>query len=109
MDKHLYLEETRTVSYGEIKSGWKSDFSGSGKIELVANISTVGCSTGMTNHILNLSTDDKPIQMDTKLGANFSCDIDDPTLGVFVNHTMIVEVVVAEELVHNVERKDQIP
>lgn len=105
MDKHLYLEETRTVSYGEIKSGWKSDFSGSGKIELVANISTVGCSTGMTNHILNLSTDDKPIQMDTKLGANFSCDIDDPTLGVFVNHTMIVEVVVAEELVHNVERK----
>lgn len=105
MDKHLYLEETRTVSYGEIKSGWKSDFTGTGKIELVANISTFGCSTGMANHVLNLSTDDKPIQMDTKPGANFSCDIDDPTLGVFVNHTMIVEVVVAEELVHNVERR----
>ncbi|RCK63300.1 Protein LDB19 [Candida viswanathii] len=105
IDKHLYLEETRTVSYGEIKSGWKSDFSGSGKIELVANISTVGCFTGMTNHIMTWSTDDAPIHMDTKFGANFSCDIDDPELGVFVNHTMIVEVVVAEELVHNVERK----
>ncbi|KAF6062653.1 hypothetical protein FOB64_005714 [Candida albicans] len=79
-DKHLYLEETRTVSYGDIKSGWKSDFSGRGKIELVANINTTNC-------------------------ANFSCDIDDPTLGVFVSHTMIVEVVIAEELVHNLERK----
>ena len=31
-DKHLYLEETRTVSYGDIKSGWKSDFSGREKL-----------------------------------------------------------------------------
>ncbi|EMG49671.1 LDB19 Protein LDB19 [Candida maltosa Xu316] len=104
-DKHLYLEESRTISHGEIKSGWKSDFSGKGTIELVANINTVGCSTGMVNHIPLLSTDDAPIRSDIKVGANFSCDIDDPTLGVFVNHTMIVEVVVAEELVHNVERR----
>lgn len=104
-DKHLYLEETRTVSYGDIKSGWKSDFSGRGKIELVANINTTNCSTGMINHINTLSSEDAPIVLDTKKGANFSCDIDDPTLGVFVSHTMIVEVVIAEELVHNLERK----
>ncbi|CAK9435718.1 uncharacterized protein LODBEIA_P04380 [Lodderomyces beijingensis] len=103
--KHLYLEETRTISYGDIKSGWKSDFSGSGKIELVANICANRFSTGSNNHITEVSTDDttKVGGSDFKNGANISCDIDDPNIGIFVNHTLIMEVVVAEELVHRVE------
>ncbi|CAL1185022.1 unnamed protein product [Candida parapsilosis] len=105
-EKHLYMEETRTINYGEFKSGWKSDFSGKGRIEMVANISANRLSTGSNNHITKVSTDDK-VQADNdfKNGANISCDIDDPTLGVFVTHTLIVEVVVAEELVHHVDRK----
>ena len=106
-EKHLYMEETRTINYGEIKSGWKSDFSGKGRIEMVANISVNRLSTGSNNHITKVSTDDKVhAGNDFKNGANISCDIDDPTLGVFVTHTLIVEVVVAEELVHHVDRKN---
>ncbi|KAI5950412.1 LDB19 [Candida margitis] len=107
-EKHLYMEETRAISYGEFKSGWKSDFSGRGRIEMVANISANRLSTGSNNHVTKVSTDDK-VQADNdfKNGANVSCDIDDPTLGIFVNHTLIVEVVVAEELVHNVDRRNQ--
>ncbi|KAI5951947.1 LDB19 [Candida jiufengensis] len=106
-EKHIYFEETRTISYGEIKSGWKSDFTGKGRIELVGNISANKFSTGSNNHITKVSTDDNyKIDNDFSNGANVSCDIDDPNLGIFVNHTLIVEVVVAEELVHNVENKN---
>ncbi|CAI5757021.1 unnamed protein product [Candida verbasci] len=105
-EKHLYLEETRTISYGDIKSGWKSDFSGKGTIELVANISASGFSTGLKNNITKISTNDQQIVEDaSKNGANVSCDIDDPTLGVLVNHTLIVEIVVAEEIAHSVDKK----
>ncbi|CCG21055.1 Ldb19 protein [Candida orthopsilosis Co 90-125] len=106
-EKHLYMEETRTINYGEFKSGWKSDFSGRGRIEMVANVSANRLSTGSNNHITKVSTDDKVLaDNDFKNGANISCDIDDPTLGVFVTHTLIVEVVVAEELVHHVDRRN---
>lgn len=101
------MEETRTINYGEFKSGWKSDFSGRGRIEMVANVSANRLSTGSNNHITKVSTDDKVLaDNDFKNGANISCDIDDPTLGVFVTHTLIVEVVVAEELVHHVDRRN---
>ncbi|KAI5957969.1 LDB19 [Candida theae] len=106
-EKHLYMEETRTINYGEFKSGWKSDFSGRGRIEMVANVSANRLSTGSNNHITKVSTDDKvQASNDFKNGANISCDIDDPTLGVFVTHTLIVEVVVAEEMVHHVDRRN---
>lgn len=37
-----------------------------GKIELVANINTTNCSTGMINHINTLCSEDAPIVLDTK-------------------------------------------
>ncbi|KAI3406822.2 LDB19 [Candida oxycetoniae] len=109
LTKHIFLEETRTVSYGDIKSGWKSDFSGSGKIEIVANISAHKFSTGSNNHIVEASTSDhlKLNASDFKTGANVSCDIDDPNLGVFVNHTLVIEIVVAEEVVHQVDARQK--
>lgn len=108
--EELYLDELRVVSHGEIKSGWKSDFLGKGRIELVAEISAMECSTGMQRHVTQASSTD-PKQDETqeglRNGANISCDIDDPALGVFVNHVLVVEVVVAEELIHVARQKAQ--
>lgn len=100
--KRLFLEETRTVAHGEIKNGWKSEFSGRGRIELVADISFINFLTGVHNHVSTASSDDH-LRVEDPLGplkgANVSCDISDPELGVYVSHTLIVELVVAEELV----------
>ncbi|KAK6205561.1 uncharacterized protein RJT21DRAFT_17015 [Scheffersomyces amazonensis] len=108
-DEHLYIEELRTISHGDIKSGWKSDFSDRGKIELVAEINAFNFNTGLNNHISKVSTDDDPKIMNNATmnddQINVSCDIEDPTLGIYVNHTLVIEVIVAEELVHNLERK----
>jgi hypothetical protein len=108
-EEHLFLEEIRTVAHGEFKSGWKSDFTGRGKIELVAEINAFDFSTGFHSHISKScsDTDDKSESTIRALrnGANVACEVDDPTLGVFVNHTLNVEVVVAEEIIHSVERK----
>lgn len=109
-EKHLFIEETRTVSHGEIKLGWKSDFSDHGTIELVANISLVHLSTGFFTHVAQKSSTDNTAHDSInglRRGANVSCDIDDPTLGVFVNHNLVVEVVVAEEVTHAVDRNAQ--
>lgn len=106
--EQLYLEESRTVNHGEIKSGWKSDFNGRGVIELVADIIATNFSTGYIKHISKCSSDDAPkddLVDGLRNGANVSCDIEDPTLGVYVNHTLIVEVIVAEELLHSVVKK----
>lgn len=106
--EHLYLEESRTVNHGEIKSGWKSDFSGRGVIELVVDITATNFSTGYIKHTNTCSSDDPPqdeLVDGLRNGANVSCDIEDPTLGVYVSHTLIVEVVVAEEMLHSVEKK----
>lgn len=104
----VYLEETRTISHGELRSGWKSDFSNRGKVELVGDINALNFSTG-TGKFPSSKTSDDPSPDETqeglRQGANVSCDIDDPTLGVFVNHTLIVELVVAEELIHTQEQK----
>jgi hypothetical protein len=108
-EEHLFLEEIRTVAHGEFKSGWKSDFTGRGKIELVAEINAFDFSTGFHSHISKScsDTDDKSESTIRALrnGANVACEVDDPTLGIFVNHTLNVEVVVAEEIIHSVERK----
>lgn len=104
--EHLYIEEVRTVSHGEVKSGWKSDFSGRGHIEMVAEISAANFSTGLNKHIALKSSTDKDLDDgNLRNGANVACDIDDSTLGVFVSHTLIVEMVVAEELIHAVKKK----
>jgi len=105
----LYLDEIRTTTYGEIKSGWKTDFSGRGNIELVTDIDALDFSTGLNRHITKRSSDDPKIdeeQEGLRNGANISCDIDDPTLGIYVNHTLIVEAIVAEEVVpHSSDKK----
>lgn len=109
-NEDLYLEEFRVVSHGEIKSGWKSDFLGDGRIELVAEILAMECSTGLQKHVMKASSTDPKLdelQEGLRNGANISCDIDDPTLGVFVNHILVVEVVVAEELIHIARQKAQ--
>lgn len=105
-EQHLYLEETRTVNHGEIKSGWKSDFSGRGKIELVADISAMHLSSGLVRNITKKSSyESLPKDDGLRNGANISCDIDDPQLGVFVQHTLIVELVIAEELLQNEHKR----
>lgn len=95
----LHLEEIRTISHGEYRSGWKSDFSNKGHIELVAEISAKNISTGRNPNITQRSSDDNI--PDEASDATVSCDIDDDTLGVFVTHTLIVEIVVAEEVTHS--------
>ncbi|ODV77466.1 uncharacterized protein CANTADRAFT_36022 [Suhomyces tanzawaensis NRRL Y-17324] len=106
---HVYLEETRTVTHGEIKSGWKSDFSERGRVELVAEISAANFATGYHPHISKRSSDipnnDEKHLENLRNVANVACDIEDPTLGIFVNHTLIVEVVVAEEVVQSGDKK----
>lgn len=106
-EEELYLDELRTINHGEFKSGWKSDFSGRGRIELVADISAINCSTGITSHVSKKTSDD--IKNDDNIeglrnGANISCDIDDPSSGIYVNHTLIVEVIVAEELINSTNK-----
>lgn len=71
--EEFFVEETRTVAAGELKNGWKSDFSGKGKIELLTEIVT---------------------EINTVV-----VDIEDPTFGLYTNHILVVEVVVAEEAV----------
>lgn len=99
----LYMNESRVVAHGDIKSGWKLDYLGKGRIELVAEISAMECSTGLVRHsphatLMDARRDD--IQEGLRNGANISCDIDDPELGVHVSHVLVVEVIVAEELIH---------
>lgn len=69
----IEINETRTVGAGEIKGDWKTDFSGKGKIELLAEIAT---------HSLSRVT----------------CNIDDPTYDMKVTHLLVLEIVVAEEV-----------
>ncbi|EGW30944.1 uncharacterized protein SPAPADRAFT_142130 [Spathaspora passalidarum NRRL Y-27907] len=98
--KHLYIEETRTVASGNIKSGWKSDFTGRGQIELGAFINISSITSGIPSTVTSISSNDNNDDPhESLMNANISCDIDDPTLGVHVNHTFVVEVVVAEEVV----------
>ncbi|KAG7662014.1 LDB19 [[Candida] subhashii] len=103
-DKHIYLEERRIVSYGELKSGWKSDFSARGKVELIGHVSASGLSRGLNNPINKITSEDPIPQSEPTEDATIACDIDDPTLGVHVEHTLVAEAIVAEEIIHNIER-----
>ncbi|SMN20035.1 similar to Saccharomyces cerevisiae YOR322C LDB19 Protein involved in regulating the endocytosis of plasma membrane proteins by recruiting the ubiquitin ligase Rsp5p to its target [Maudiozyma saulgeensis] len=92
----LFTEEVRIISKGEMKSGWKTDFDHHGKIELVTDIDCMPLTTGVRNPLLYASTA-KPIPPQTKPHINLSCDIQDLELGIYVNHILAVEIVVAEE------------
>lgn len=97
----LYSEETRTVASGDLRNGWKSDFSGKGKIELVADISCFNLTSAAGPHHTHVSSKEPIDTQHPHHHSNVSCDIDDPILGVTANHVLIVEVVVAEELLQN--------
>lgn len=97
----LYSDETRTVASGDLRNGWKSDFSGKGKIELIADISCFNLTSAAGPHLTHVSSKEPLDTQHPHHHANVSCDIDDPILGVTVNHVLIVEVVVAEELLQN--------
>lgn len=82
----LYIEEIRTVSNGELKSGWKSDFTGQGRIELVVEISVMNLiSMGYNNANSNITTitsqncDSPLFDHDgySNNECNCSCDIED--------------------------------
>lgn len=92
----LFIEETRTIARGEMKSGWKTDFDNSGQVELITDIDCMTLNSGVTNPITNVSTSN-PHNDSIKQQVNVSCDIQDPTLGIYVNHILAVEIVVAEE------------
>jgi hypothetical protein len=106
----MFIEEIRTISSGELKSGWKSDFSGHGRIELVVKVSLKNLiSMGINNTIAYKSminsqtcnTQFAEIYKDSNSGCNCSIDIEDPELGIYVTHNLILEVVVAEELMQS--------
>ena len=71
--KGILYEDTRTIGAGAMKSGWKTDHS-AGKVEYV-------------------------LQIGSPPKAMAACDVDAHS-GVHVSHTLTVEVVVAEELLH---------
>lgn len=100
--EELYLDELRVVGHGDVKSGWKSDFLGRGRIELILDVNILSCSTGTRLNVNKVSSDN-PVdknKIDICLNdANVSCDINDPVLGVYVSHLLVVEMIVAEEQV----------
>lgn len=69
-DKDEY-EENVTVASGEYKEGWKSDFSGKGKIEFNGTNITIPSSV--------------------------CCRVEDPVFGLTVSHVLVIELVIAEE------------
>ncbi|AAS51517.1 ACR291Cp [Eremothecium gossypii ATCC 10895] len=94
-----YIEEVRTIAGTDIRSGWKSDFSGSGKIELVMEIDCMKLNSGVTNPVNMVSTT-SPYLARGQAPVNVTCDVEDPTLGISVNHLLLVEIIVAEEMLH---------
>lgn len=108
-ENEMFIEEIRTISSGELKSGWKSDFSGHGRIELVVEVSLMNLiSMGLSNTIaykssINSQTCNKEFNTydNGDSGCNCSIDVDDPELGIYVSHNLIIELVVAEELMQS--------
>ncbi|KAG7918024.1 hypothetical protein KL905_004103 [Ogataea polymorpha] len=106
-DTPLYVEEIRVIKSGELKSGWKSDFSNKGRIEIVADISlmdlvSMGLNVSLTNlsAINSLNCESPIFSLEPQSGVNCACDIEDHETGIFVHHNLVLEVIVAEELMH---------
>ncbi|SCU84743.1 LANO_0C02256g1_1 [Lachancea nothofagi CBS 11611] len=93
----LFTEEVRTIAHGEIKSGWKSDFTGNGKVEVVTEINCMGLNSGVSNPI-NRASSTRPTFDSVKQPITVACDVEDPHLGIYVQHLLILEVIVAEEM-----------
>lgn len=99
-NNELFLTELRVVAHGDLKSGWKSDFTNRGRIELVADIVALHCTPGLRPHVsFKSSTDAHQDEiLEILHDATISYDIEDPELGVYVSHILVVEVIVAEEI-----------
>ncbi|GMM32203.1 Ldb19 protein [Martiniozyma asiatica (nom. inval.)] len=102
----LFVERIHTLSQGELKSGWKSDFSGNGRIELNVDIDLNNLiSTGFNNPTLSSisSSNYKGIlfDKDAYVASNneCNCSIDIQSDDVWVFHNLILEVVIAEEVI----------
>ncbi|CAI4052312.1 hypothetical protein SKDZ_15G4570 [Saccharomyces kudriavzevii ZP591] len=94
----LFTEEVRIISKGEMKSGWKTDFDNNGKIELVTEIGCMGLNSGVSNPVMHASTlKTTTTTSNKKSNVNVACDTQDPNLGLYINHILAVEIVVAEE------------
>ncbi|KAL3234505.1 Protein LDB19 [Nakaseomyces bracarensis] len=94
----LFSEEIRIISKGEMKNGWKTDFdAGNGKIELVTDIDLLNSNSGVSNPIMHTSTTYPYKEKPNQPPITIACDIQDPNLGIYVSHTLAVEIVVAEE------------
>lgn len=94
----LFSEEVRIISKGEMKSGWKTDFdSDNGKVELVTDIDLLHSNSGVSNPIMHTSTTHPYKKKPDLPPVTIACDIQDPNLGIYVNHTLAIEIVVAEE------------
>ncbi|CCE64474.1 hypothetical protein TPHA_0H02710 [Tetrapisispora phaffii CBS 4417] len=93
----LFTEEVRIIAEGIMKSGWKTDFNESGKIEIVTDIDCSSLNSGVSNSITHASSEYLENEMPKAKSVNVSCDIQDPVLGINVSHILSVEMVVAEE------------
>lgn len=107
----LYVEELKTLATGELKSGWKSDFSGDGRIEMNVEVPLRDMvSTGFNNSMSLLSSIsssncqsslfNSQLYEQSNNDCNCSVDIDDDKLGIFVSHNLVLEVVVGEEVLN---------
>ncbi|KAK9470526.1 uncharacterized protein V1510DRAFT_422783 [Dipodascopsis tothii] len=67
------LEDIKTISSDSLKDGWKTDFDNEGHIDIEVEISTL---------------DTVPV----------CCNVSDPGLGVSVEHFLVIEMLVAEEI-----------
>jgi hypothetical protein len=77
--KGVLHDNTRTIGFEELKGGWKTDFeSGDGQVEMEFKASIKASKT--------------PV-----------CDVESP-IGFLVSHSLVVEVIVAEEYVPNIKK-----
>ncbi|KAI9795703.1 MAG: hypothetical protein M1833_006872 [Piccolia ochrophora] len=73
--KGVLHEDVRTIGAEDLKGGWKTDFSGTGQVEIAFQAA--------------INSETRPV-----------CDVDSAT-GMVVSHTLIIEMVVAEEYCYN--------
>lgn len=92
----LVTEEVRIIADGVLKSGWKTDFSNNGKVEIITDIDCSTLNSGVSNPVTNMSTALSNNAPKTS-SVNVSCDVQDHALGINVSHILSVEIVVAEE------------
>lgn len=92
-DAAFYITDTQVLASGELKSGWKTDFSNKGKVELQTTMQTPSSSLNQG------SSSSNHYHLHHHHHPRTSCDVSDPTFGLTTSHVLIVELVVAEEAI----------